>query len=192
MKTSERILQATAKLVAERGFAGFSMDDVAERAGVGKATIYRHWRSRAELVVDVCAGLADPMPEPDSGDVRADLIELLSSLQRALASTTTGPVIVALVDAAEREPELRRLRDHAVRQRRQVFHAVLRQAVARGELPQDTDVELATELLVAPLFHRRLVARTRIDREFVAAVVDTVLRAISDMARSDDAALVPD
>ena len=191
-RSRKAILDATAQLVAESGFSGFSMDDVAERAGVGKATIYRHWRSRAELVMDTSAALSDPMPSPDSGEVRTDLIELLTALQRALTSPTTGPVIVALIDAAERDPELRRLRDAAVRQRRQVCHGVLRRAVERGDLPEGTDVELTSELLVAPIFHRRLITRSRIDRDFIVTLVDTVLRATSVMARSEVDALVPD
>jgi len=170
------ILQATARLLAESGFAGFSMDDVAHRAGVGKATIYRHWRSRAQLLIDVCASLDDPVPVPDSGDLRTDLVELLSHLQRVLQSSTTGPVIAALVEGAERDAELRRLRQSAVHQRREAFHAVLRRAVERGDLRAGTDVALTTELLVAPLFFRRLVSRARMDRAFVTSVVDAVLR----------------
>ena len=170
------ILQATAQLLAESGFAGFSMDDVAHRAGVGKATIYRHWRSRAELLVDVCASLDGPVPVPDSGDLRTDLIELLAHLQRVLLSPATGPVIAALVEGAERDAELRRLRQTAVHHRREAFHVVLRRAVDRGDLPPDTDVELTAELLVAPLFFRRLVSRGRMERTFVNAVVDAVMQ----------------
>jgi AcrR family transcriptional regulator len=179
VKTLERrdaILQATTELVAEGGLDGFSMDDVAARAGVGKATIYRHWRSRGDLLVELCSSSSDPIPVPDNGDLRADLVEMLGHLRAHLASPTGGPVIAALIEGAERDPVLRRVRATASRQRRQVICTVIERAQARGELAADADAGLLAETLVAPLFYRRFVSRGPIDSSFVTRVVDTVLR----------------
>lgn len=169
------IVEATAALVAEGGLAGFSMDEVARRAGVGKATIYRHWRSRGELLVDVCSTLGEPIPLPDTGDVRRDVVVALTALQRKLTSPTVGPVIAALIEGAEHDSELRRLREATSRQRRQVLEVLLRRGVERGELAPDVDTAVLAELLVAPLFYRRFVSRGRLDRHLVDAVVATVL-----------------
>ena len=69
------ILEAATHLVAESGLDGFSMDDLAARAGVGKATIYRNWRSRAELLVELCSASSELVPAPANGNLRDDLIE---------------------------------------------------------------------------------------------------------------------
>jgi AcrR family transcriptional regulator len=179
VKTLERrdaILQATTELVAEGGLDGFSMDDVAARARVGKATIYRHWRSRGELLVELCSASTNPVPIPDNGNVRADLIEFLDHLRAHLASPTGGPVIAALIEGAERDPDLRRVRAAASRQRRQVVRTVIERAQTRGELDATVDAGLVAEIVVAPLFYRRFVSRGPIDSAFIIAVVDTVLR----------------
>jgi AcrR family transcriptional regulator len=173
----EAILQAATELVAEGGLDGFSMDDVATRAGVGKATIYRNWRSRGELLVELCSATADQVPVPDNGNLRDDLIEMLGHLRAHLASPTGGPVIAALVEGAEHDPELRRLRAAASKRRREGIRTVIERSQARGEIDATVDSGLLAELLVAPLFYRRFVSRGAVDSAFVSHVVDTVLRA---------------
>lgn len=184
-RSREAILRATLDLLAEEGFAGLTVDAVAARAGVGKATIYRHWGSRATLVHDAASTLHPVEAEPDTGDLREDLRALLGQLTRFLCGPETGRILASLVDAAQREPELAALREAHIRQKRAVVAGAFDRAIARGELDPDLDVERAVDLTVAPLFYRRLMTRTSLDTPALDRHLDLVLRAVGTSARAD-------
>jgi AcrR family transcriptional regulator len=174
VRSRSTILDAAADLLAERGLHGFSMDDVAARAGVGKATIYRHWRTRDDLVVDVTLVLCSPVEAPDTGSLRDDVLALLRRLAARVNSPKIGPVMAAVIDGAERSPALRRVHERIVLERRQPMREVLERARARGEARDDVPVELAVDLAVAPVFYRRFVAHQRVDQRYLNSLVDAL------------------
>src|ERR1700689_5196433 len=102
------ILTAAVELLADRGLAAMSIEEVAARAGVGKATIYRRWPSKGLLALDAfVASFLAAQPPPDTGTLRGDLIAALHAWVRAVTQTPMGPMLTSLIAEAQHDPELR-------------------------------------------------------------------------------------
>ncbi len=172
-----RILDATSSLLADEGFSRLRLEHVAARAGVGKATIYRRWSSKAALCQEVLAGLAAPhLPVPDTGDTRSELLAAVLNPMRALTDTPFGPVIRALLSQIAVNPTLGDpFRATVVQARRDEIARVIARGVARGDLRPDADPEVATELLVGPVYFR-LMFGGELDLAFAERVADAYLR----------------
>jgi AcrR family transcriptional regulator len=170
------ILDATVSLVAEVGYERLTMDAVAARAKVSKATIYRRWDSKASLFVEAmrCRTFED-LELPDTGDLRADL---LAGLQ-CFRETGNGPdgglfrgVLVAMRD----DPELSRLvRERMVVPKHNLARAWLQGYVDQGLLPADADVDLFHEVGIAMVATRLVFTGEPVDDAFLSRVVDDVL-----------------
>ena len=154
---------------------GFTMESVARRAGASKATLYRHWPSPSALLVDAMDAEFRPQPEIDTGDLRADLVGLLTAFAASLTGSPFPKLMAAFVDAAERDPAFGALHADLTRRRREPLLRLLTAAADRAELPGDTDLELVVDLLAAPFFYRRLIAHQEIPAGMPGAVVDHVL-----------------
>jgi AcrR family transcriptional regulator len=171
------IREAAVDLFAERGFEGFSVEDVADRAGVSKATVYRRYPSKVDLIVEAGSCLAtDEITFPDTGNLRDDVRGLARSLVNAFENTRAGKMMPVMTFARRRYPELdagyrRFLADRKARTRE-----VLRRGIARGELPPDTDVAVMSSMLVGPIFHRLMITQEPLNDAFVDALVDALLR----------------
>lgn len=179
------ILRSTVELLAERGVANLTVDDVAARAGVGKATIYRHWSSRDGLVRAAIEWLQEPLVEPDTGDLRADLRSLLSQLVDELSGPDSGRVLPSFIDAAGRDPVLASILETATRETRAAYARVIRRGIDRGELPEGTPVDLLTDLLMAPFVYRQLVLGARSRPGSIDACLDLVLAGVRARATDD-------
>jgi AcrR family transcriptional regulator len=176
------ILDAMIELLLEHGLAGASMDAVAERAGVSKATIYRWWPTKETLALEALHhSWADVEPQqPDTGSIRSDLLALLLPWVRRLRARPYGRVIAALVTEAQTDPAFeKQYRAHFVEPRREQGRAAFARAATRGELPQDTDVDVVLDLLYGPLYHRLLHRHAPLSDRFVVQVVDAVLRGLA-------------
>jgi AcrR family transcriptional regulator len=174
--TTEAILATATELVVASGFHGFSMDAVAKQARVSKATIYRRWPSRDDLVLDVYAQLRAPVRSPDTGDVLEDLRIILSDLC-ALLDSPLSPVMAALADGAERDEALDDLmRTVGSRSRAHLIRA-LSDGIERGELAAATEPHQLADLLVGPLFYRRFFRRVGVDpRQAIEEAEDLLSR----------------
>ena len=171
------ILAATLELVAEVGIHDFRMDDVAERAGVGKAAIYRRYRSKDELVTATVAALVSEITVPDTGSTREDLLALMRGAVEVYGDPIKAGVMPSLVGAMPQRAELARaVRDGFLSQRRAALRAVLDRGVARGDLRADLDVELALDVLGGALFYRLLVTGGPIDGDLAEGVAELILR----------------
>ena len=168
--------EAALALLIEQGYGGMSMEGIANRAGVGKAAIYRRWSTKAEIIVDALRSHPFAhVPLPDSGDVRADLLEMLTAQQEAF-SGPDGPLMNALAAEKSRHPELRVAFEEAfIRDRRAHLHHILAAAVARGDLPPDADVELLVEAAPAILVHRLVVHAAAPTPDLPQRIVDLLL-----------------
>jgi len=167
------ILQATLELLVEVGFSSLTVEGVAQRAGVGKATIYRRWPSKLPLVIEAY-GLLPQLEEVDTGNVVSDLAQMLRDYLELLTSTPLRGVIPSIAGERAHNPELSELFDPIVRARRQPLIAVLRRSVDRGELPAAIDLELAADLLVGPIT-TRLFFGSKISPEMVEPMVEMAL-----------------
>ena len=178
-----RILEATLGLLADGGYDGVTMEAVAARAGVGKATLYRRYLGKDAMIVDALATLSEPVSRVSRGNVRDDLVALLQATVRTISSPA-GRLLPRLVSAAVDNPGLlERYRAQVVTPRRQGFADVLLRGVQSGELRADLDVEQTIDLLVGPVLYRSLL---RPDEPPVpaAGVVDAVLSGITRLPRS--------
>ena len=148
------ILDAALAALVEDGYAGMSIEGVAAKAGVGKATIYRRWKSKAEMLVEALHRRACfDVPLVDTGDLRADLLTILRAVHANMAGVA-GPVMAAFAAEKFRYPELREEFDRVfVAERRAHIRRLFRDAVGRGDLPPDTDVELLADAGPALLWH---------------------------------------
>jgi AcrR family transcriptional regulator len=178
------VLEATLDVIAEQGVMGASVDTVAARTGVSKATIYRHWGSRARLLYAAISSLQPESVEPDTGTLRGDLMVLLHHLVDYFDTPTVARVFPSLLDASVRDPELAALRQETLRLGRASFERVIHLAVDRGELPTDVDVRLVVDLTRAPVIYRRVVAQTAVAESELVAIVDAVLMAFRSVTTS--------
>jgi AcrR family transcriptional regulator len=171
------ILEAARLELVEHGFSRLRLEHVAARAGVGKATIYRRWPSKEALAGELLAGLVAPhIAVADVGDTRAELRACVATAVHAVAATEFGPVVRALLSQIAVNPAIGDpFRATAVRARREEVARVVDRGIARGDLRPDVDVEVATELLVGPVYFR-LVFGGALDEDFAARVGDSVLR----------------
>jgi len=178
-----KIIQATLALLADDGYAGVTMEAVAARAGVGKATLYRRYAGKEALVVDALATLSDTVPRVARGDLRADLVALVESTMRT-TNSPAGRLLPRLVSAAVDHPGLlERYREQVITPRRRRFAEVLLAGIRSGELRADLDVEQTIDLLVGPVLYRSLL-RPQEPPLPAAEVVDAVLAGIRMPARA--------
>ena len=171
-----RILDATRELLSEDGFSSLRLEHVAARAGVGKATIYRRWGSKEGLAQELLAELAGPhIAVADTGDTRAELLAAVLNPMRAITDTPFGPVIRALLSQIAVNPTLGDpFRATIVQARRDEIARVVRRGIARGDIKADADQEIATELLVGPVYFR-LMFGGELTPQFASRIVDSVL-----------------
>jgi AcrR family transcriptional regulator len=177
-KRNPQILRAALEVLAEVGYDRLTMDEVAERAQAGKATLYRRWPSKAQLVVDALAYI-DPAAvcarRAKSGNLRADLCDLLG-IYFGQNDPVKQRVITGLASALCRHSDLAEAW-HArfVEGQCSVLYAAYEQAIERREIPAELDLDMLVTVGPALLFHRLVMTNQEIDQEFIARVVDEVL-----------------
>ena len=171
------ILRAATDLLAERGLAGMSMEEVAARAGVGKATVYRRWRSRGALALDAfMAEFQALQPLPDTGTLRDDLLAALRAWVRAVTRTPAGRILAGLIAAAQEDPELAAAwRARVLEPMRAQHRIMLRRAIERGEIPASTDTDVALDLLYGAAYHRLLQGHRPLSDAFTRRVVEVIV-----------------
>jgi AcrR family transcriptional regulator len=177
-KARQSILKAAADLLLARGLGAVSMDTVAEQAGVSKATIYRWWPTKETLALDALFVEWDSVrPAPvDTGPLREDLLSLIRPWVRLVSEQPYARVIAALINAAATDPEFARLyRERVVQPRREQAHAIFAHAIDRGEIPADTDIDVAIDLLYGPLYHRLLHGHAPLTELVGEQVIDMLL-----------------
>jgi AcrR family transcriptional regulator len=191
-RADRAILAAALGLMAEQGVRDLRMDAVAERARVGKATIYRRYRSKDELVTAAVASLVSEITIPDTGSTRRDLRDLMRSAAEVYGGSVEAGVMPGLVDAMSRDDHLARaVREGFLAQRRAALRAVLERGVERGDLRADLDLELALDVLGGPIFYRLLITGGSIDRELADGVVELILRGFAPDARNREKSRQP-
>jgi AcrR family transcriptional regulator len=181
-KRRKAILDAAIELLLARGLEAVSMDELADHAGVSKATIYRWWPTKETLALDALYHEWDTFRPslPDTGSLRGDLLALVRPWVRRARKRPYGRVVAALVEETHSDPEFAKLyHERFVNPRRDPARAVLKRAIERREMREDTDLELTLDLLYGPLFHRLLHAHAPLSDRFVEGVVDATLAAVT-------------
>ncbi len=175
-RADRAIIAATLELLAEGGVRDLHMDDVADRARVGKATIYRRYRSKNSLISAAVATLVGEIEIPDTGSTQADLLALMSQAVELYSGSLAPRLMPSLVEEAHRNPELARtVRGEFLARRRAALSTVLNRGVLRGDLRRDLDVELALDVLGGAIFYRLLITGGPIDQRLAQGVVELIL-----------------
>jgi AcrR family transcriptional regulator len=179
----QAILTAAIDLLLERGLQATSMDDVAERAGVSKATIYRWWPSKERLAIDALStdwASTTPATERDTGSLRGDLLAYFRPWIRKLNKRPYQRVIAGLIAQTQTDLEFAEVyRQHFVQPRRDDTRRLLSRAIDRGEIPADVNRVVTLDLLYGPVYHRLLHGHAPLNDRFVQQLIDAVIAAIS-------------
>ncbi|WP_129296084.1 TetR/AcrR family transcriptional regulator [Streptomyces lydicus] len=177
---TEAIRAAVFEELAAAGFARMSIEGIARRAGVGKTAVYRRWRSKLHLVLDVVSAVAAAgMPTPDTGSLSGDVRMLLEVAARALRHPMASQIIPDLLAEAARSPELASALKAALHDSQEgMAAAMVARAVERGEIPAGADGRLALDLLTGPLYWRLLVVRDEVPKGYLDALAASVVAAL--------------
>ncbi|WP_254638884.1 TetR/AcrR family transcriptional regulator [Cohnella sp. GbtcB17] len=171
-KTQQAILSASYDLLLEVGFGAVTVEKIAERAGVSKATIYKWWPNKAAVVMDGFLSAASArLPVPDTGDVFEDIQIHAVNLTRFLLSKE-GKIITALVGEGQFDAGLAEAyRKRYFQPRRQEAKGILEKGIRRGQLRETLDVGLGVDLLYGPILYRLLVTGEPLDDDYVRRLV---------------------
>ncbi|MGW2637195.1 TetR/AcrR family transcriptional regulator [Streptomyces sp. NPDC001348] len=178
---TEAIRAAVFEELAASGYARMSIEGIARRAGVGKTAVYRRWRSKLHLVLDVVSALAVMgLPVPDTGSLEGDLRLLYELTARALRHPVASQIIPDLQAEAARNPEIAEAMQKALRDGQEgVASKIIAAAAERGELRVAADDELALDLISGPLYWRSVVIRSpKLPKGYLSALARTTTAAL--------------
>ncbi len=179
-QAEQAIIEATLDLFAEQGFEGVCVEAVAARAGVGKATIYRRWPNKEELLLAAFSSLKSPFPEPEGVSVRDDLLAMVEVMCTDKADPRKSRRYALLLGEGEKYPRLMaRYKETIVEPRRDAMRAVIRRGVQTGELRPDTDVEIAMLTLTGAIMAQEKTPDVALDGDFATRLVDGLLLGLS-------------
>jgi AcrR family transcriptional regulator len=166
--------------LAESGYGRFSVGSVVRRAGVGKAAIYRRWPTKQTMIVEVLAPRAVSAADgPDTGSLAGDIRAFAATTRQALSSPRVAATVIDLFAESMRNPELAEaLREHVTRPRRARVAHMLQRAVERGELPADTDIDAALDLLSGPFVVRAVIDSQSMDDAWSERITPMLMRAL--------------
>jgi AcrR family transcriptional regulator len=175
-RAEHAIIDATLELFAERGAEGVCVEAIAARAGVGKATVYRRWHGKEDLLLDALGSLKSPLPEPRGVSVREDLIGLLTVMCQDGADPRRTRQYTLLLGEGEKYPRLMaRYAETFIEPRRNVIRSVLRRGIETGELRPDVDVEIAMLTLTGAAMARGKCETVPRTPELAGRIVDSLL-----------------
>jgi AcrR family transcriptional regulator len=172
----QAILASTLKILGERGFSDLKIEDVADRAGVGKATVYRWWPNKGALIADAFASSTTRrLHFPDTGSVDTDMSRQMRQLVKIFRSPR-GRIVSAILAAGQSDRELiAAFRERFLKPRRRDAYETLRRGIRRGELRKDIDPDLLLDSLYGPIYMRFLIGHDRLTPEFVDSLCALVL-----------------
>ncbi|MFG2042701.1 TetR/AcrR family transcriptional regulator [Dactylosporangium sp. NPDC048998] len=177
-RVDEAIVEAVFELLSSGQSAdAISIEAVAAKAGVGKATIYRRWPNKEALLTDAVLAMKGPPPELRGESVRDDLVTLIGTMRKKRMAQY-GKAAACLMPELFKSPEMTRVYQGVMEPRREAMRSVLRRGIASGELRADLDVELALLVLAGPTLAQNMLRWNPNvpDEHFAENLVDFVLR----------------
>ena len=183
-ESRQSILRSTLKLLKQDGgFADLSIEAIAADANVGKTTVYRWWPTKAALVADAFSASAEEeLQFPNTGSVQRDMNLQMRRLIRIFRSPR-GKVVAAMLAGGQSEPELiEPYRDRFLWPRRRQAYQTLQRGVDRGELPDDSDLDLILDSLYGPIYMRFLIRHDKLNESFADEICGLVLQGLKRRA----------
>ena len=178
-KTKNAILTAAYELLLENGFGAVTIEKIAERAGVSKATIYKWWPNKAAVVMDAFFDAAVVrLPIPDTGSTINDMIIQVNNLAKFLISRE-GKVLNEIIAEGQYDQKLAETyRTIYFKPRRLDSRYILERGISRGELKENLDIELIMDLIFGPVFYRLLITGDVVDENFIKNLIKYVFEGI--------------
>jgi AcrR family transcriptional regulator len=174
------IIDAALRVFAEHGVEGLCIEEVAAKAGVGKATIYRRWPGKEDLLLDALAALKRPIPELRGESVRDDLVTLMQAMAATYEDPRRAREFALLLGEGAKFPRLMaRYTETVVEPRRDVIRSVLRRGIETGELRPDIDVEVALFMMTGAIIGRGKHQPEEISAGYAQRVVDELLAGLA-------------
>jgi len=173
----QAILRSTLRILGRSGFSDFKIEEVADHAEVGKATVYRWWPNKGALIADAFASSTTrKLRFPDTGSVYTDMSQQMHQLIKVFRSRR-GRIVSAILAAGQSDKEvIEAFRERFLWPRRREAYRTLRRAIARGELRKDADLDLLLDSLYGPIYMRFLIQHDRLTLEFVDHLCALILR----------------
>ena len=175
VRTREAVLGAARTVLLEEGWEQVTVGRVAERSGYGRATLYRHWPNRLDLLRDAIAEQTRLIHSVPTADLRTDLIAELDAFRRALDTTALGHMVIAITHQARTDPSFRELHDTMRADGTSVLRTVLEEGGRTGEVAADLDLGLVVSMLVGPLLYRHLFDTGSLTADDIELIVDSFL-----------------
>ena len=176
-ETDRAILEAALQLFGETGYEGMTIEAVAAKAGVGKATIYRRWDSKDDLIIGGISRMMTRIEAPDTGDIRTDLSAMMNGALRLMNSSTAGLVFPRMcAELAGRTALGLRYKEAVIDPRREIVRAMITRAIKRGQLRGDINIKLMADMTIAPFVMRKILDQLEgTDETTVADLISVLL-----------------
>jgi AcrR family transcriptional regulator len=183
-RSKAAVMRTVTALLVEGGPSAVTIDEVVARSKVARATVYRHWPTRRQLILDALERMVPvPPPVPSAGTIEDRLAALLLGYARQLTEESWAAVLPALLDGARRDPDLAAFMPAYVGGRRTPLHELLGDAAASGEIPDTADLDLAMAQLAGPLFYRSLFSAEPSDAAFCRRLAEDYVAVLRQRAR---------
>ncbi len=176
-----RALDAAVEALLALGVEGATIEEIADRSGVAKSTIYRHFGSRESLLVEAVRSCIVELPTPDTGSLEDDLAVLFARYDED-DNHAINELLPLLLEEARRNPGMSTIVEDVLAERQRPLRTVLRLAQHRGEIGPDLDLDVGMAMLIGPLTYRRMVQHTEIDPAFIATVLPGAVAALRSTA----------
>ena len=180
-ETSRAILQAAAAILQEKGYANFTIEEVARRSGASKSTIYRWWSNKMGLLFNCYAGESERMLViPDFGNVEREIVFMVRSLWKFWRETPSGQAFRLMIAEAQTDASaVEEWRTRFLPERRKLLLFVLQRAAERGELRRDIDFETVMDIMFGYSWYRLLTGQIEDDVTVITAMVRELVRGIT-------------
>ncbi len=170
----EAVFEATGAELADKGYAALRVEDVAERAGVNKTTVYRRWPTKKDLVVGALQSMTRPHVEPPTGSIELDLLAALKNVV-AYAESPAGRAAARVMLGAHNDPEVDNIAAEVRREIRVVHARIFQRAIDAGQLPKETSIELIQQIVFMPILMRALIFKEPVDESVMKDIIAVVL-----------------
>jgi AcrR family transcriptional regulator len=177
--TQQRIRDTALELLIAEGVKGFTIDEICRRSGIAKTTIYRHWPSVHDLLVDTVASQIEHLPTPDTGGLRSDLGVLFGQVMSMPEITGKRRMMLGLMQAATDDQDLRNALNKLTRERSLPVRNVLQHARQRRELPDSIDLDHAIDLIEGPIVYRYMIRGDAFAQHDLDAILDLIVAGLT-------------
>jgi AcrR family transcriptional regulator len=170
----ESVFEATGEELADKGYAALRIEDVAERAGVNKTTVYRRWPTKKDLVVAALESMTRPPAVAPSGSIEQDLLTALKNVV-AYATSPAGRAAARVMLGAHNDPEVDKIAAEVRHEIRATHARIFQRAIDAGQLPKDTSIELIQQIVFMPILMRALIFKEPVDESVMKDIIRVVL-----------------